>query len=327
MSRPQRPPVSVVIATGGDTPMLRSLLASLRDQVSGLGAEVIVVINAPRHSLDESARATLAAACSELAFEETPGKSHALNRGVSLSRAPVLAFTDDDVEPAPGWLAHLTRDLIDPDRDPLLVGCGGPVAPVYDASVPTWFRELVEAKRSNFLGPRHEWGDEAFDYATLPHKRGGVPIGANVAFRREVFAQEHYDPELGPNRATGFRGGEDSALARRLMGDGFRIRYVPGALVRHPVSPERCRLDFVRHAHTIRGRERVKLARKLDLPIPTRRTLWTRMVLNQLRTPWRRVSTGNPHPPEEFRWRYQRGMLRELSETPPPPPKGGGEPL
>lgn len=325
------PAISVLVASAGDSPMLRRLLEEVARQAAGLNAECILVINSARGSLDGDVRGTLAALCTELAFEARPGKSQALNRGVDLCRAPVIACTDDDVEPTAGWLARLTRELVDPARDPRLVACGGPVVPVYDAEVPLWFRTLVEAKRSNFLGPRHMWGDEPFDYALGPDKRGGVPIGANVAFRREIFETERYDPGLGPNRETGFRGGEDSALARRLLSRGYRIRYVPDAVIRHPVPATRCGVDYVRDAHTIRGRERVQLARTLNLPIPTRRTLWTRMVLNQLRTPWRRAATGNPHPPEEFRWRYQRGMLRELAEGPKragvPASEGAAKPL
>lgn len=306
------PVVSVLVVSSGYTQGLIRLLRILREQSAGLGAERVLVVNAARESIDNAQRAELAADCNRLEFEPAPGKSRALNRGVDFCRGDVIAFTDDDVEPAPGWLARLTGALVDPSRDPRLVACGGPVVPVYDAKVPAWYRALVEAKPSNFLGPRHVWGDEGFDYSLGSGKRGGVPIGANVAIRREVFERERYDADLGPNRVTGFRGAEDSALARRLLGQGLRIRYVPDAVVRHPISSDRSSLDFVRRAHIIRGRERVKLARKLDLPIPPRTTLWKRMWLNRLRTPLRRVTTGNPHPPEEFRWRYQRGMLREI---------------
>ena len=40
-----------------------------------------------------------------------------------------------------------------------------------------------------------------------PGTLAGVPIGANCAYRREVFSRYRYDPRLGPNRRSGLRGG------------------------------------------------------------------------------------------------------------------------
>lgn len=310
------PAISVLVASVADAPELRRVLGIIAEQAAPLRAERVLVINASPGSLSTPSQRALAALCDRLIFEPASGKSRALNRGIDACRGEVVAFTDDDVVPSAGWLHAVSAPLLAQDRDPRLVACGGPVVPTYDPEVPLWFRRLVSAKASNFLGPRHEWGPEAFDYAVGKKKRGGVPIGANVAFRREVFAEEHYDPDLGPNRATGFRGAEDSALARRLLRRGYRIRYIPGARVEHPISPERSRLDVVREAHYVRGRERVMLARKLSLPLPARGNLWRKMLWNRVKTPVVRTMTGNPHPAEEFRWRYHRGMLRELG-TPP----------
>ena len=310
------PAISVLVASATDAPALREVLRIIARQATPLRAERVLVINASPGSLSTPSQKALAALCDRLIFEAEPGKSRALNRGIEACRGEVVVFTDDDVVPGENWLHAISAPLLERDRDPHLMACGGPVVPTYDPEVPLWFRRLVGAKASNFLGPRHEWGPDAFDYAVGENKRGGVPIGANAAFRREVFAEERYDPELGPNRATGFRGGEDSALARRLLERGYRIRYVPGARVEHPVSPERSRLDAVREAHYIRGRERVMLARKLALPLPARGYVWRKMIWNRMKTPVVRTMTGNPHPPEEFRWRYHRGMLRELG-TPP----------
>lgn len=311
-----RPAISVLVASTADSTALREVLRIVGEQASPLRAQRVLVINRSSELLSAPSRVALVGLCDQLLFEPEPGKSRALNRGIDACRGEVIVFTDDDVLPGAGWLHALSAPLLESDRDPSLVACGGPVIPTYDPGVPVWFRDLVGAKASNFLGPRHEWGERGFDYALGPKKKGGVPIGANVAYRREIFDEERYDPELGPNRTTGFRGAEDSALARRLLDRGYRIRYVPGARVEHPVGPERSRLDAVREAHYVRGRERVMLARKLSLPLPARSEVWRKMLWNRVKTPVVRKLTGNPHPAEEFRWRYHRGMLRELGSPP-----------
>ena len=63
--------------------------------------EVIVVDNA---SKDESARLVAARWSARYVREDKPGLDWARNRGFAVAQSPIVAYTDDDARPDPGWL-------------------------------------------------------------------------------------------------------------------------------------------------------------------------------------------------------------------------------
>jgi glycosyltransferase involved in cell wall biosynthesis len=243
-------------------------MARVREQADPLGAEVLLVVNGTEAALGEG-RGGLEALCHKLVLEPRVGKSNALNSAVDASSGEVVAFTDDDAEPEPGWLASLIAPLLAPVRPPALVGCGGRVTPIFPEGVtPSWFREQVESKATYFLGPRHDLGRESVEYR-FDCEGTGIPIGASCAYRREVFERYRYDARLGPNRETGMRGGEDTLFAKQLMKDGYRLRYCPDASVRHPVHPDRMRIDYVMRSYFIQGIENARIQRIMGVRLPS----------------------------------------------------------
>jgi len=131
------------------------------------------------------------------------------------------------------------------------------VKPRYAAHAPVWYQRLVRNRRSFFLGPTHDLGDEPRDYE--PESLSPLPFGANCAYRRELLLRLGYAAELGPNRETGTRGGEDTLLARRVLDLGYRLVYAPRAEVHHPVSAERMTPQFVVQAYYWQGVEKVRI--------------------------------------------------------------------
>lgn len=252
------PPVSVVIASSGCSTLLESCLRRVRAQVDALDGEVVLVINDSPERAPGEGRDTLMALVDRLDFEPRVGKSHALNRGVEISRGRVLVFTDDDALPHEGWLDAITRPLRDPERPAALVGCGGRVLPVFSGEIPLWYERLTSTRHTHFLGPKHDLGDEPVQYGVPPRDRC-APLGANCAYLREVLLRNPYLPELGPNRQTGLRGGEDFELAFRLLGMGLRIVYRPDACVEHPVTEGRLTLDYVRQGYYLQGIEGARI--------------------------------------------------------------------
>jgi hypothetical protein len=99
------------------------------------------------------------------------------------------------------------------------------------------------------------------------------PLGVKCAYRREMFDRYRFDPDLGPNRATGLRGGEDFALGMRLLQDGYRLQYRPDALVEHPVRPDRTTLEYVRRSYLANAVEEIRLRRLLGQRIPSEEEL------------------------------------------------------
>lgn len=145
---------------------------------------------------------------------DRPGASRARNAGWAAAEREIVAFTDDDCLPEPGWLAALEPAFDDP-----AVGFAyGAVLPDGD-------------------GPPLSVTPPGAGPAEIP--AGGVRLvdrfghGANLAVRRAALqAVGGWDELIGAG--TRLPGGEDADLALRLLRAGWTGRFVPGAAVRHP---------------------------------------------------------------------------------------------
>jgi glycosyltransferase involved in cell wall biosynthesis len=113
-----RPFLSVVIPTFNRCESLRVTLDALASQatVPG-GVEVLVVSDGSSDGTDAYLREWAARAATVQArplFQANAGPARARNHGVREARGDVIIFTDDDVEPQPGYLlAHATRHRAD----------------------------------------------------------------------------------------------------------------------------------------------------------------------------------------------------------------------
>lgn len=315
--------ISVLIVASEDSGSLRDCLRRVRDQSRRLDAELVLVLNqTPTETSSASARA-LRDLADLVEHEPCVGKSNGLNRGVGVCRGDVVAFSDDDGLPRSGWLEAITRPLLEPDRPPQLVGCGGPVRPIFPEGAPRWYRKLVGDKRKHFLGPKHDLGREPFDYLAPEAAQGpdehrvGLPLGVNCAYRREIFEKYRFDPDLGPNRVTGLRGGEDTVLGLRLLHDGYRLQYRPDAIVEHPVQRERTTLDYVRRSYFVNGVEEIRLRRSLGQPLPTEGELLARLNRRRRRRLWRRILDPAGTVRRELKFAWADGMLAELGRQQP----------
>ena len=161
-------------------------------------------------------------------FERRQGLSSARNAGIRESQSEILAFTDDDATVEPDWLWNLTSALHGGEW----TGAGGRIIPVWAGPLPGW----LSTADPDTMGPfgAFNLGPEAG-----PLKR--PPFGGNMAFRREAF-EEYGDFRADLGRSgSNLQGREDIEFANRLLAGGERLRYEPGAIVRHP-APE-CRME------------------------------------------------------------------------------------
>ncbi|MGE3932175.1 MAG: glycosyltransferase family 2 protein [Rhodospirillaceae bacterium] len=207
--------ISVVIATRNRAGALsRCLDALARQAADGLAWEAVVVDNG---STDATAAmidrfASGGALPLRRAFEPRPGVSAARNRGIAAARHPVLAFTDDDCLPEPGWLAAIAVAFAAVPA-PALVG--GRVDLHDDADVPVAIRPFdMPAAIDGFDRVRSHL------------------IGCNFVATRRLFDRiGGFDETLGPG--TWSRAGEDLELFCRAVHAGARIVFDPAVRVRH----------------------------------------------------------------------------------------------
>ena len=233
--------VSVLIPTYNRARLLDATLDSVaRMRVSpGLVWDVVVVDN---NSSDDTRAVVERHARTfpvplHYRFESRQGRSSALNTGIAVARGAILAITDDDVNVAEGWLEAASA--------PLLRGThgytGGPVRPVWEVPPPAW----LDLSRGDLWGTIaiQDHGSTAIGYEEA-HK---VPLGANMAVRRDVFAAAgNFRADLGRSGGRVVMGQEVPEWLIRARRAGFTGLYVPAMEVRHHVPAARLTKNYFR---------------------------------------------------------------------------------
>ncbi|MEJ7801550.1 MAG: glycosyltransferase, partial [Ilumatobacter sp.] len=174
-----------------------------------------------------------------------PGLSGARNTGVQLLQHRVIAFLDDDAWAHQGWLLRLTE----PFSDDAVGLTGGLVEPEWAGARPTWFPD-------EFL-----WV-VGCSYRGLPTTPADIrnPIGASMAVRREVFERVGlFQDGIGRVGKTPL-GCEETELAIRAAGIGYRSRYAPDSIVSHHVGADRTEVSYFVRRCRAEGRSKALVA-------------------------------------------------------------------
>lgn len=228
--------VTVAIPTYNRAPLLRQTLEGLaRQDFPEAEFEVLVIDN---NSRDDTAAVVRSFAGARPAprhvLETAQGLDHARNRAIAEARGEIVLFGDDDILTEPDWISRMVAPFAE-DRGHRVGAVGGEVVPVFPDGLPAW---LEGAHRP--LRFRPDAG---------PLEAGQTPMGANLAFRRRVFAEHGlFHTDLDRQGARLFGGG-DGEMIRRLRSAGLHIWFQPAAAVRHQIPASRLTFSYAaRHA-------------------------------------------------------------------------------
>lgn len=200
------PPITVIVPAWRSGALLRLCLDHLTAQDYPGTYSVIVVDNDECFSLEH-----LKPLYPDVTFlwEGTPGSYNARNTALAAVTTPLVAFTDADCRPHPHWLREGVRALL-ADRAVGLVG--GAI----HVSVPEDRLATVAEDLETF-----------FAFIQDVFVASGFAATANLLTKKAIF------DEIGPFNGA-LRSGGDAEWCRRAQDRGFRLIYVPEAIVFHP---------------------------------------------------------------------------------------------
>jgi glycosyltransferase involved in cell wall biosynthesis len=237
--------VSVIICTYNRCDLLKKALESLLAQeCTAVSYEILIVDNnstdQTRHVCDE-----FLAQCqipARYLFEPKQGVAYARNTAILEAKAPILAFTDDDVCVDRKWIARIKRAF---DACTEASGIGGKVLPRWEDELPSWLT-------------REHWAPLALqDYGDAPKLiRADNPlclVAANLAVRRQVFDRTGlFSPTL--QRVKNSIGSmEDHEFHLCLWEAGYQEMYLPDLVVYAEIQPERLTKSYHRRWHEGHG--------------------------------------------------------------------------
>jgi glucosyl-dolichyl phosphate glucuronosyltransferase len=230
------PRISVAICTYNRADLLRQTLAGIAQQEFPRDHYEVLVID--NNSRDQTPQVVTSFATSQPAPRYIPetqqGLPHARNRAIAEAKGEIIVFADDDILVQPNWLAQLTAPFA-ADTAHKIGAIGGEVIPIFPHGLPPWVSE---------------WhAPLAFRSDNGPLTPQQSPMGANLAFRREVFVQlGNFAAGLGRAGKNLFAG-EETELLRRMRAAGFEVWFAPQAAVQHQMPANRTTFRYAaRHA-------------------------------------------------------------------------------
>jgi len=205
----QAPPISIIIPTYARPQALHSCLESIAGlDYEARGFEVIVVDDGSPAPLREVAARFADRLDVRVEREENRGPAAARNAGAALARGPLLAFTDDDCLPDPGWLRALaSRHLEAPEKV-----IGG--------------RTINVLTQNPYSAASQFILDLVYAHYNTDPEHARFFASNNLAVPRELFL------DIGGFDAR-FRTAEDRELCDRWRHDGRGMIYAREAMVRH----------------------------------------------------------------------------------------------
>ncbi len=210
------PTIAGLVTTYGRSAFLPGLVEALEGQDLDADAFELVLVDNGSNDDTWPALAALVTASPARALairlDRNAGPAPGRNAGAASVRAPLIAITDDDCLPTPGWLRHVR-----------LAFAGG--ADVVQGAV------HADPDGIDSMGP---WDHTIWVTNPTPFFET-----CNVSYRRSAFDRaggfDEDDPLLHPPSGRAF--GEDACLAWEVQRTGGSAAFAPRALVYHRCIP------------------------------------------------------------------------------------------
>ncbi|MCU1293307.1 MAG: glycosyl transferase [Bryobacterales bacterium] len=196
---------SIIIPTFNGSARIRNCLDSLVRQTAGRNVEILVVDDG---STDSTADVVRGYSSARLISQANAGPASARNRGALEAQGEILLFTDDDCVPMPDWL----EAMLGPFKDPEMVGAKG-VYRTHQRSLAARFVQIEYEDKYRLMA-----GLSSIDFIDT----------YSAAFRRDRFLEmTGYDTSFPVACA------EDIELSYRMSARGWKMKFVPSAIVYH----------------------------------------------------------------------------------------------
>ena len=287
ITRPRRPcRYSVIVCTHNRAGLLRACLQSITQEMMATTqvGELILVDNASTDSTPEvyvSIRDASDRLSLRYFYVPELGLSIARNRGVSSADGEILIFVDDDAIVAKGWLDSCLKAFGDhPQADAV----GGQVVPRPSVPMPEWLVSPLTGLYSIVdLG-----GNDV-----RPFRGKVLPVGANMAMRRSVFASRQFSHKLG-RTGTNLVSGEEAEIFLAIRQRGKEILYVPSMRVDHFIDTDRLTEDWAVRRSYFAGVSQARLRLGpwrfiVDFATHCIRALWLVVSRPVARTPFKQL--------------------------------------
>lgn len=196
---------TIIIPTFNGAKKIGNCLHALLPQASQMAVEILVVDDG---STDNTAAVVAEYPGVRLITQSNAGPAAARNRGATEATGSILLFTDDDCVPNPDWLATMLRSFADAE----VIGAKGAYRTL-QRQIVARFVQLEYEDKYRFMSSQRE-----IDFIDT----------YSGAYRRENFLEmKGYDTSFPVACA------EDIELSYRMSSLGWKMRFVPNAIVFH----------------------------------------------------------------------------------------------
>lgn len=204
-----KPFVSVIIPVFNDNQRLTLCLQALEGQTYPKEHYEVIVVDNNSHEDVKSVVVQFGQAC--LAHESRPGSYVARNKGISIAKGDVIAFTDADCVPTPDWIEQGVVSLLSEPNVGLVAG-----------------RIDLFAKDPNHPNPIELYESIAMSFPQEQFlKNNHFGVTANLFTFKAVL------DDVGEFDAT-LKSGGDVQWGQRVFAKGYKQVYADNARVNHP---------------------------------------------------------------------------------------------